>query len=113
MDSKRVQTNQWSSCSDWYSVKKTTSTIQKISYYEHRMVDGKKPNVTFVRNIKPNGFVLEDFVGKRIRGQNKESKALLSTRTKTQSQSKDVSVLVLETPKDRKTGEQGGPWTLW
>ena len=31
-----------------------------------RTSDGRweEPNVTFVRNIKPNGFVLEDFVGK-------------------------------------------------
>ena len=44
-----------------------------------RTSDGRweEPNVTFVRNIKPNGFVLEDFVGKRIRGRTSGVEAIV------------------------------------
>lgn len=79
-----------------------------------RTSDGRweEPNVTFVRNIKPNGFVLEDFVGKRIRGQSSGVEAIVVNSYKNSVPGKDVSVLVLETPKDAAPGEQGGgPWT--
>lgn len=79
-----------------------------------RTSDGRweEPNVTFVRNIKPNGFVLEDFVGKRIRGKTSGVEAIVVNSYKNSVPGKDVSVLVLETPKDAAPGEQGGgPWT--
>ena len=79
-----------------------------------RTSDGRwsEPNVTFVRNIKPNGFELEDFVGKRIRGQTSGVEAIVVNSYKNSVPGKDVSVLVLETPKDAAKGEQGGgPWT--
>ena len=79
-----------------------------------RTSDGRweEPNVTFVRNIKPNGFVLEDFVGKRIRGTTSGVEAIVVNSYKNSVPGKDVSVLVLETPKDAAPGEQGGgPWT--
>ena len=79
-----------------------------------RASDGRwtEPNVTFVRGIRPNGFVLEDFVGKRIRGKTSGVEAIVVNSYQNSVPGKDVSVLVLETPKDAAPGEQGGgPWT--